>query len=194
MLQWPLSGDPNRAAKQAAESNRGKQSQSIEPLRPTRAAVALFPTIASSSISRVMDNLSLLRVLDLGFLYLSHSTGGHGRISPWVNRCKFFVPFGKLCIDHLQVVIQSRFCGLRSSKRGGRNHDASSDSGENENLRKKAYNSGVFHCAEPAYTRPQLADSWQWLNLQRPSCLSNKLTSASPILSRTTRIRHGNMP
>src|SRR6516162_11001281 len=43
MLQWPLSGDPNSAAKQAVESNRGKQSQSMDPLRPTRAAVALLP-------------------------------------------------------------------------------------------------------------------------------------------------------
>ena len=34
------------SAKQAAESNRGKQSQSIDPSRPTRAAVALLPMSA----------------------------------------------------------------------------------------------------------------------------------------------------
>src|SRR5215468_9431253 len=54
MLQWPLSGDPKRAAKQAAESNRGKHRQSIDPLRPTRAAVALLPMSAWSSISRAI--------------------------------------------------------------------------------------------------------------------------------------------
>ena len=37
--QWPLFSSPSNAAKQAAESKRGQHNQSIEPLRPTRAAV-----------------------------------------------------------------------------------------------------------------------------------------------------------
>jgi hypothetical protein len=37
--QRPLSVFPSRAAKRAAESKRGQHSQSIEPSRPTRAAV-----------------------------------------------------------------------------------------------------------------------------------------------------------
>ena len=36
-------GVPSRAAKQAPESNRGRHSQSIEPSRPTRAAVWVSP-------------------------------------------------------------------------------------------------------------------------------------------------------
>ena len=38
-LQRPLSRSPNSAAKQAAESNRGKQAQSMDPSLPTSAAV-----------------------------------------------------------------------------------------------------------------------------------------------------------
>ena len=41
--QRPCSGVPSRAAKQAPESKRGKQSQSIEPSRPTSAAVSQSP-------------------------------------------------------------------------------------------------------------------------------------------------------
>ena len=37
--QRPCSGVPSNAAKQAAESNLGKQSQSIEPSRATKAPV-----------------------------------------------------------------------------------------------------------------------------------------------------------
>lgn len=43
MRQRPWSGVPSSAAKQAAESNRGQHSQSIEPSRPTRAAVSQSP-------------------------------------------------------------------------------------------------------------------------------------------------------
>ncbi len=44
--QRPLPGSPRRAAKQAGESNRGRQSQSTEPSRPTSAAVAVSPMSA----------------------------------------------------------------------------------------------------------------------------------------------------
>ncbi|MDQ0778148.1 hypothetical protein QF026_006614 [Streptomyces aurantiacus] len=37
--QCPLSSSPSSFAKQAAESNLGRQSQSIDPSGPTRAAV-----------------------------------------------------------------------------------------------------------------------------------------------------------
>lgn len=39
----PCSGVPSKAAKQAPESNRGRHSQSIDPSRPTRAAVWQSP-------------------------------------------------------------------------------------------------------------------------------------------------------
>ena len=39
----PFSGVPSSAAKQAGESKRGRQSQSIEPSRPTKAAVTRLP-------------------------------------------------------------------------------------------------------------------------------------------------------
>jgi hypothetical protein len=42
----PCSGEPSKAAKQASESNRGQQNQSIEPSRDTNAAVLQSPTIA----------------------------------------------------------------------------------------------------------------------------------------------------
>jgi hypothetical protein len=42
----PCSTVPRSAAKQAAESKRGMQSQSMEPSRPTSAAVWQFPMIA----------------------------------------------------------------------------------------------------------------------------------------------------
>jgi hypothetical protein len=45
-LQRPFSGPPSRAAKQAPESNRGRQSQSIDPSRLTSAAVRQSPIIA----------------------------------------------------------------------------------------------------------------------------------------------------
>jgi Cupin domain len=43
MRQRPCSGVPSRAAKQAALSKRGRQSQSSEPSRPTSAAVSPSP-------------------------------------------------------------------------------------------------------------------------------------------------------
>ena len=46
----PWRGSPSSAAKQAPESNRGRQSQSIEPSRPTRAAVCRSPIRPYSSI------------------------------------------------------------------------------------------------------------------------------------------------
>ena len=45
-FQRPFSGEPSSAAKHAPESNRGTHSQSIEPSRPTRAAVRQSPIIA----------------------------------------------------------------------------------------------------------------------------------------------------
>ena len=45
-FQRPFSGEPSRAAKHAPESNRGTHSQSIEPSRPTSAAVRQSPIIA----------------------------------------------------------------------------------------------------------------------------------------------------
>jgi hypothetical protein len=44
--QRPWSSVPRSAAKQAGESKRGKQSQSIDPLTPTRAAVWQSPMSA----------------------------------------------------------------------------------------------------------------------------------------------------
>ena len=44
--QRPFSGVPSSAAKQAPESKRGKQSQSIEPPRSTSAAVCRSPISA----------------------------------------------------------------------------------------------------------------------------------------------------
>ena len=44
--QRPCSGVPSSAAKQAPESKRGKQHQSIEPSRPTSAAVCRSPISA----------------------------------------------------------------------------------------------------------------------------------------------------
>jgi hypothetical protein len=41
--QRPCSSDPSKAAKIAPESNRGTQSQSIDPSRPTNAAVSVSP-------------------------------------------------------------------------------------------------------------------------------------------------------
>ena len=41
----PFFGSPSSAAKQLSESNRGRQSQSIDPFRPTRAAVSQSPII-----------------------------------------------------------------------------------------------------------------------------------------------------
>jgi len=43
MSQRPLSGVPSNAAKQASESNRGQHSQSIDPSRPTSAALRQSP-------------------------------------------------------------------------------------------------------------------------------------------------------
>ena len=42
----PFAGVPRSAAKQAPESNRGMQSQSIEPLFPTSGEVRVFPSNA----------------------------------------------------------------------------------------------------------------------------------------------------
>ena len=44
--QRPLSDFPSRAAKHAAESKRGQHSQSMEPSRPTKAAVLQSPISA----------------------------------------------------------------------------------------------------------------------------------------------------
>ena len=44
--QWPFAPSPSSAAKQAGESNRGRHSQSIEPSRPTSAAVCRSPSSA----------------------------------------------------------------------------------------------------------------------------------------------------
>jgi hypothetical protein len=46
MLQWPWSSVPSSLVKQAGESNRGRQSQSIEPSLPTSAAVCMSPMSA----------------------------------------------------------------------------------------------------------------------------------------------------
>ena len=43
ICQRPWLSSPSRAAKHAPESNRGRQSQSIDPLRPTSAAVRMSP-------------------------------------------------------------------------------------------------------------------------------------------------------
>ena len=40
---WPFRASPRIAAKQASESKAGQQSQSIDPSRPTRAAVSQSP-------------------------------------------------------------------------------------------------------------------------------------------------------
>jgi hypothetical protein len=45
-ILWPLSASPSSAAKQAAESKRGQHNQSIEPSRPTKAAVLQSPMSA----------------------------------------------------------------------------------------------------------------------------------------------------
>jgi hypothetical protein len=42
----PLWSSPSSEAKQASESNRGRQSQSTDPERPTRAAVCMSPISA----------------------------------------------------------------------------------------------------------------------------------------------------
>jgi hypothetical protein len=39
----PFRGAPSNAAKQASESNAGQHSQSIDPSRPTKAAVSQSP-------------------------------------------------------------------------------------------------------------------------------------------------------
>jgi hypothetical protein len=46
MIQRPWSDVPSSAAKHASESNRGQQSQSIDPSRPTSAAVSQSPISA----------------------------------------------------------------------------------------------------------------------------------------------------
>jgi hypothetical protein len=43
MRQRPWRASPSSAAKQAALSKRGQHNQSIEPLRPTRAALVQSP-------------------------------------------------------------------------------------------------------------------------------------------------------
>jgi hypothetical protein len=44
--QRPLAASPRSAVKTASESKRGRQSQSIDPLRPTSAAVPRSPISA----------------------------------------------------------------------------------------------------------------------------------------------------
>src|SRR5947209_10269998 len=51
MRQRPLSSSPRSAAKHAAESKRGTQSQSLDPSSPTGAAVWVSPMSAYCSIS-----------------------------------------------------------------------------------------------------------------------------------------------
>jgi hypothetical protein len=46
ICQRPLSGSPSSAAKQAAVSISGSHSQSMEPFRPTSAAVSQSPMSA----------------------------------------------------------------------------------------------------------------------------------------------------
>jgi hypothetical protein len=46
MRQRPFAASPRSAAKKAGESNRGAQSQSIEPSLPTSAAVPRSPISA----------------------------------------------------------------------------------------------------------------------------------------------------
>ena len=46
MIHRPCSASPRRAAKQAALSNLGRQSQSIDPSRPTSATVSQLPMMA----------------------------------------------------------------------------------------------------------------------------------------------------
>jgi hypothetical protein len=46
IVQWPFSSSPSSAAKMAPESNRGTQSQSMEPFRPTSADVCVSAMIA----------------------------------------------------------------------------------------------------------------------------------------------------
>jgi hypothetical protein len=43
MRHRPCLGVPSKAAKQASESNAGQHNQSIEPSRPTSAAVSQSP-------------------------------------------------------------------------------------------------------------------------------------------------------
>jgi hypothetical protein len=57
-IHRPCSGPPKSAAKQAPESNRGKQHQSIEPSRLTNAAVCRSPISAYSSIRATTATLS----------------------------------------------------------------------------------------------------------------------------------------
>ncbi len=53
--QRPCSSSPSSAAKQAGESNRGRQSQSIDPSRPTSAAVCGSPMSAYASSGDDVD-------------------------------------------------------------------------------------------------------------------------------------------
>jgi hypothetical protein len=46
MSQRPFSRSPSSAAKQAGESKRGRQSQSIDPSRPTSAEEIMLPISA----------------------------------------------------------------------------------------------------------------------------------------------------
>ncbi len=46
MRQWPFSSSPRSLAKQAAESKRGRHSQSMDPSRPTSPLVIRSPMSA----------------------------------------------------------------------------------------------------------------------------------------------------
>src|SRR6185437_1041069 len=59
--QRPCSGVPSSAAKHAAASKRGRQSQSMEPSTPTRAAVRMFPMMAYCSMFNGTWRLSASR-------------------------------------------------------------------------------------------------------------------------------------
>ena len=71
--QRPCSGVPSSAARHAAESNFGRQSQSIEPSRPTSAAVWQSPMRAYSSRRRaIVDPRQVPRL----------GPGTHGEVGP----------------------------------------------------------------------------------------------------------------
>src|ERR1700733_1008697 len=55
ICQRPCSRPPSSAAKQAAESKRGKHNQSIDPSRPTSAAVWQSPISAYCSMGRGIE-------------------------------------------------------------------------------------------------------------------------------------------
>ena len=61
ICQKPLSSDPSNLAKQDAEEKWGQQSQSIDPLRLTKAAVSQSPINAYSSIFNARSPSTIAR-------------------------------------------------------------------------------------------------------------------------------------